>query len=82
MTYLECKKKVEDHGYTVTETDTEIITVFRTGKDSITFDKQTNEYHAVGYGSPLSFTTYPIYEPWRDMIKAWKAEQEKQNEGL
>lgn len=77
MTYLECKKKVEDRGYTVTETNTEIITAFRAGSDSITYDKRTNEYRAVGYGSPLMFTTYPIYDLWRDMIKAWKAERKE-----
>ena len=75
MTYLECKQMIEDDGYDIMETDRFIIV--STSDSEIKYDKKTNIYTASGYGSPLTFTTFPIYEPWRNMIKAWKAEQRK-----
>ena len=75
MTFEEAKKEIETHYYaTVEETEDEIVVIQGDGK--ITFNKKTHCYTALGYGGELSFTTYPIYEPWRKLIKAWLGETE------
>ena len=74
MMYEKAKADVERLGAIVTE-DNETIVV-KQGYGNITYYKRTGEYKAVGYGGPLNFTTFPIYEPWRKMIIAWKREYE------
>lgn len=74
MSYSQCKKYIEKDGfYRVDETPTEIIV--KSDRASIIFNKKTMQYTAIGYGGQLAFTTYPIYEKWRAMIKAWMNEQ-------
>ncbi len=74
MSYSQCKKYIEKDGfYRVDETPTEIIV--KSNGASIIFNKKTMQYKTNGYGGQLAFTTYPIYEKWRAMIKAWMNEQ-------
>lgn len=74
MSHSQCKKYIEKDGfYRVDETPTEIIV--KSDGASIIFNKKTMQYKTNGYGGQLAFTTYPIYEKWRAMIKAWMNEQ-------
>lgn len=76
-TYEWHKKHMQQH-YTVDDTG-DYITV-RAGKSAfVKFNKNTHEYTAYGFGGTLSFTTYPIYDDWRAMIKAWLREKQTNN---
>ena len=70
MTFNEIKQKIESNGcFKVIETPIEIIT--SCGESSVTYNKTNGTYTAKGFGSPLMFTTHPIYDDWRQMIEAW-----------
>lgn len=76
MSYSWWKKKIESDGfYTVFDTADEIVV--KSDDACITFEKQTMNYTATGFGGQLAFTTYPIYEQWRSMIKAWINERRR-----
>ena len=75
MTFEEAKKEIETH-YNATVEETEDEIVVHQGDSKIAFNKKTHYFTALGYGSELSFTTYPIYEPWRKLIKVWLGETE------
>lgn len=68
--YVWWKHKIESDGFYTVEETTEKIIVKREDA-SIVFDKKTMQYTATGFGGELAFTTYPIYEDWRSLIKAW-----------
>lgn len=74
------KKRLEKQGYTVEETVDE-INVRYDDNSYVKFFKKSMEYTAVGFGSPLMFTTYPMYEDWRGLIKAWIRSQQGWKEG-
>lgn len=76
MSFDRWKRYFEKKGMTVVDTEHSIDLIVD-DRTFIRFNKQTMNYSAVGFGSPLSFTTYPIYEEWRSMIKAWIDEQRK-----
>ena len=76
MPYSWWKKKIESDGFYTVEETTNEITV-RSDDASIVFDKKTWQYTATGFGGQLAFTTYPIYEQWRSLIKAWLNEKRK-----
>ena len=80
MTFKEAKARLEKMHYTVTETEDEIKTQYEGDDGYIVYFKNDNTFTARGYGSVLVFMTCPVFEPWRDMIIAWK--EENQNERL
>lgn len=79
MTFLEAREFIERTlHFMVVEEEKSIITVRGStlyGRMLVLYDKTKDTYDTVGFES---FKTHRLYQPWKEMIDAWK--KEKQNE--